>query len=328
MHKFFERYFYAPNLIHKFIAFLLLPLSFIYFIITMLRRKFSIYHDFNLPLISVGNLVLGGSGKTPISQALAQHFIDKKPAIVLRGYGRKSKDLVVVRDFNNILEHDVEISGDEAQMLAKMLQNCTIIVSKNRYQGILKAREMGAGLIILDDGFRFNFAKFNILLKPELEPALPFTLPSGGYREAPFLYKSADLILEEYCVTKSSTNYFIRKAKLLDPTERMILVTAISKPDRLLKFLGDYEILETFYFDDHASFDLDFLRQKMSELKATSIICTQKDAVKLKGFALSILDLEIIFSKDVLNKIEHYVENFKIKIGCNGSCPNALRAHL
>ena len=87
--RFIDSYFYKPNFYQKVLSVLLLPISLLYFIAATLRRKFQRYIDFKIPIISVGNLVAGGSGKTPLLQELAKKYEDV--AIVSRGYKRKSK---------------------------------------------------------------------------------------------------------------------------------------------------------------------------------------------------------------------------------------------
>ena len=98
----------------------------------------------------VGNLSVGGSGKTPLVTALAQKY--EESAVILRGYGRHSKGLYVVKDFNNIL-CDVDVSGDEAMIYAQKLAKSIVIVSEDRKIAILQAKEMGAKIIFLDDAY-------------------------------------------------------------------------------------------------------------------------------------------------------------------------------
>lgn len=184
-----EKYFFAPSPLQKLLAFCLLPFSLIYCIIATLKRKFARFYDFGIPIISVGNLVLGGSGKSPFIIEIAKNYPNS--CVILRGFGRKSKGLKVVSIQGN-LQTNVQIAGDEAIMLAKNLPYCSVIVSENRKNAILKAKELGAKIVFLDDGFRFNFKKLNIILKPKLEPYFDFCIPSGGYREHKSSYQKAD----------------------------------------------------------------------------------------------------------------------------------------
>ena len=136
-----ERYFFSPSPAQKLLAFVLLPISLLYCAIATLKRKFSRHYDFGIPIISVGNLVLGGSGKSPFVMEIARDY--PNACVILRGYGRKSKGLKVVSVLGAIQEN-VTNAGEEAIMLARALKNASVIVSENRKSGILKAKELGA----------------------------------------------------------------------------------------------------------------------------------------------------------------------------------------
>ena len=171
--RFIDSYFYNPSFAQKLLSFVLLPVSLLYAISATLRRKCSKYYDFGIPIISVGNLIIGGSGKTPFIIEIAKSY--PHSAIISRGYKRKSKGLVVVSHNGEILCTQPQ-AGDEAYLLAKSLPNASVIVSKDRKQAIHKAKELGAKYIFLDDGFRFHFKKLNIVLQPKLQPYFPFLL--------------------------------------------------------------------------------------------------------------------------------------------------------
>jgi len=174
---------------------ILAPLSLLYTLIVCLKRLFAKPQKFKIPIISVGNLTLGGSGKTPLVRALFKEFNPRlKTCIILRGYGRKSRGLLEVALDGRIL-CDVGQSGDEAMEYALFLRGANVIVSEDRAAGILRAQTLGFELVILDDGFsKFNISKFDILLRPQSVPKLPFCLPFAAYRYPPFFYKFADFI--------------------------------------------------------------------------------------------------------------------------------------
>ena len=295
-----ERYFYRPSFLQKILAILLLPISFIYCVTATLKRVLSKKQDFGIPIISVGNLVLGGSGKTPFIIEIAKDY--PKSCVILRGYGRKSKGLKVVSKEGEILE-DIITSGDEAQMLAKMLPQSTIIVCKNRQKAINEALNLGAKIIFLDDGFRFNFKKLNILLRPKLEPYFSFCIPSGGYRELKSAYSKCDILAKE-------EEDYKRVVKLLNPSEKMLLLTAIANPSRLDSYLPN--IVGKIILKDHSYFDKEKILSEYKRLDATSLLVTQKDAVKLESFALplSILHLELEINPKIKEQIKNYIESF------------------
>ncbi|WP_104697267.1 MULTISPECIES: tetraacyldisaccharide 4'-kinase [unclassified Helicobacter] len=295
--RFIDRFFYKPSFFQKILAILLLPLSLLYLIASTLRRKLSIFRDFGIPIISVGNLVAGGSGKTPFIIESAKDY--KDVAIILRGYKRKSKGLVIVSLRGNILVSQ-EDAGDEAYLIALRLKNASVIVCKKRDLAIKKAKEIGCKVVFLDDGFRFHYKKLNIILKPKLQPYFNFCIPSGIYRENPKLYQKADILVcegEEYT----------REVTILQPTPRMLLVTAIANPSRLDQFLP--KIVGKITLPDHSNFDKNLLEKKLKEYDATSLLVTQKDMVKMQDFnlPLSILELKLNIKPQVTQKIQDYI---------------------
>ena len=101
MNDFVEKMMFNPKWYHYIIILLLSPLSLLYGVIMYFRRLFSVRKSFGLPVVSIGNLVVGGSGKTPFVIALASRYVDV--AVISRGYGRKSKGLVQVSQKGEVL---------------------------------------------------------------------------------------------------------------------------------------------------------------------------------------------------------------------------------
>ncbi|WQY82980.1 tetraacyldisaccharide 4'-kinase [Helicobacter pylori] len=298
---FLERYFYDPTLLQKGLIFALYPFSLIYQCIATLKRKTAKKHDFKIPLISIGNLIAGGSGKTPFILEIAPRY--QEVAVVSRGYQRDSKGLVVVSVKGNILVPQ-KTAGDEAYLLALNLKQASVIVSEKRELGVLKALELGAKIVFLDDGFRFNFNQFNALLKPKIPPYYPFCLPSGLYRESVNSYKEAHLVVTE-------DKDYKRITSISRPTKRMLLVTAIANPSRLDTFLPK-EVVKKLYFRDHAPFDLELLEKEFYQNNATSLLVTSKDLVKLQdcNLPLSVLDLKLEIDPKVLEEIDRYIFSY------------------
>lgn len=289
--------FYPSSLFQRFLSYLLLPLSALYCAIVLSKRFFGRKRKlyFTIPIISIGNLTVGGNGKTPFCIALAKNY--DHVAIVLRGYGRKSHGLILVSDNGQIM-CDALASGDEAMLYAKFLPKSTVIVSEDRVEAIRFAKKIGAKIIFLDDGFSKSFIhKIDILVKPNPEPKNNFCLPSGPYREPRFLYKYADLIVSE-------ESDFIRHVEVVDASERMLLVTAISKPSRLDAYLPE-NVIGKISFEDHYMYNEKELTDLLVEHNATTILTTQKDAVKMATFdiPLSILKLEVEIFPETLARI-------------------------
>ena len=293
MYNFFEEMLFYPKWYHYPLIFLLLPFSLLYFIIIFIKfpRK---QEDLGIPIISVGNIIVGGSGKTPLTVAISNHLKTKKVAVVLRGYKRLSKGVVLVKDFNDILV-PVEISGDEAMEIA-LATNAAVIVAEDRKEGINKAKELNADMVILDDGFDKPFKKLNIVIDKKLKN--PFVLPAGGYRYSRYFLKFADLILEEDVDFKRE----------ITKTKGDVLISAISKPKRLLESV---EVKEYRFFPDHHYFK----KEDIKEFENKTIVTTQKDYVKLKQFGLDlrVIELKIKIDKKILDKIDKYLLKFHKK---------------
>jgi len=303
LYFFIEKYLFYPTLLQKILSFFLLPLTAIYCFLTFLKQKLSNPQNFDIPIISIGNLIVGGSGKTPVTIKLAKRY--KDACVVLRGYKRKSKGLVVVSK-KGVIKCDITQSGDEAMLLAESLPNSTIIVSEDRKKAIKKAKELGCKVVFLDDGFsKFDIKKLDLLIKPDLK-LLPFCLPSGAYRFSPANYKKADILLEE-------SKEFKRVVTIKNQTDKMILLTAISKPQRLESFLP-YD-MPKIYLPDHSEFEEKFIDEILQRYTPTSILTTTKDAVKLKSYnlELSILELDIMIDEKKIELIDKYIRNFDEK---------------
>jgi tetraacyldisaccharide 4'-kinase len=278
-------------------------------LIILIKRAMAKEIEFGIPIISVGNIIVGGSGKTPVTIKLASQY--ENACVILRGYGRNSKGLFVVSLNGKILE-DVNTSGDEAMLLANSLPKATIIVSENRIQAILKAKELGCKIIFLDDGFsKYKIAKFNILLRPKDEPTNIFCLPSGGYREPKGFYSQADIELVEGKDFKRVIS-IKKEGKISELPTKTLLLTAISKPKRLLEFLP--KNTEMISFTDHYTFTIDDISRIEKEYKDYAIITTGKDFVKLKKFNIKnlyLMDLDIKISSDVdFTLMSEYISNF------------------
>lgn len=302
-----EKYLFFPTPFQQLIGVLLLPFTVIYCIVTTFSRLSKKPFDFGIPIISIGNLLIGGTGKTPTIIALAKGKNDV--AVVLRGYGRKSKGLFVVSHDAKILEN-IQTSGDEAMLLAKSLPNATIIVSENRVQGILKARDLGAKLLFLDDGYRHHeILKYDILLRPKEEPTNIFCLPTGGYRDSKMMYSFADLVLKEGVDFQREITFKKENETIEKLPKDIILVTAISKANRLLEYLP--KDIQTVIYPDHHNFiqeDIDMIVEKYPN---RPIITTAKDLVKLERFHLDniyLMDLALKIKDENIAKIESYIE--------------------
>jgi len=297
--QYIEQYLFYPLATQRVFSLILLPLSFIYYNLVVLKKALSKPKKYGIKILSIGNLGIGGNGKTPFIISLAKEYDDV--CIISRGYGRESIGLVVVSQQGDI-EVDVSQSGDEAMLIAKRLDNASVVVSEDRVLAIKVAMKMGARLILLDDGFgQFNIAKFDILLSPKRAYTNTFILPSGGYRYPLSFAHYANLNLKE-------GDDFERVVTIPIHKEDLILITAISKPQRLNEYLPS-SVVAKYYFRDHFNFIKQDIDTIMSKHPNAKILTTQKDEVKISdfGYELVVMSLDIKISNKVLADINEYV---------------------
>ena len=104
-----------------------------------------------IPVISIGYIVVGGTGKTPMVIFLADKLQNyySKIVILSRGYKRKSKGFVIVKDYNSIISKDVKFTGDEPLLIAQTTNNCAVCIDNNRKRGIFNMPINSDELIVI-----------------------------------------------------------------------------------------------------------------------------------------------------------------------------------
>jgi tetraacyldisaccharide 4'-kinase len=265
------------------------------------------------PVVSIGNLVVGGSGKTPVTAAVARLLVQagERPSVLSRGYARRqdADGAVVVSDGMQILA-SVQQSGDEPQMLARMLPGVPVVVAADRYlAGCLAERRFDCTVHILDDGFQHlrlvRNADLLIVHPADLDERL---LPAGRLREPQVAAKSADALLvpgrpeevEEVSAALGVRTAFAvtphyGPARWLDagavhsdgPTGgRVVAVAGIAKPQRFFNALRElgWDVACELPFPDHhwfSSADHARIAAAVRELNADGVITTEKDAARL-----------------------------------------------
>jgi len=182
----------------------LLPLSYIYGKLVNLRN--SLYDKgilkvkkLPVPVISVGNLSVGGSGKTSFVLYLANLLREKRVCILSRGYKRKTKGPLIVSEYGNV-KVSWEEAGDEPYLMAKLLPFASVVVSEDRYEGgLLSLERLSPEVFILDDGFQHRKLHRNLdillLKKKDLKDKL---LPAGNLREPLKFINRADILVLSY----------------------------------------------------------------------------------------------------------------------------------
>ncbi len=245
----------------------------------------------SLPMISVGNITAGGSGKTPfvIWLALALRELEYKPVILCRGDGGKAKQPALVQADDNPVQ-----VGDEARLLAD-LSGCPTIAAQNRIAGSQLA--IGHGdILILDDGFQYRHLhrSCDIVLIPAEGVGNGHTIPAGPLREPVSALARADIVVrtgKSMGKTLSSGkewHWSARPVALRDARqtgakqpESVFAAAGIARPQRFfddLISLG-FNVTDTRSFPDHYRYSL----QDVSALAAAgeAVAVTAKDAVKL-----------------------------------------------
>ena len=187
---------FEPEMINT-LRLLLFPFSLVYGLVVITRNKFYDwgifkYKEFDLPVICVGNLVVGGSGKTPVTEYLVNLLGTYKIAILSRGYGRNTKGFLLADQHAS-----AQSIGDEPLQYYNKFPQVTVAVCEDRIKGIelLKATH---DLIILDDAYQHRSVKagFNILLFEYTKLLRPqFLLPAGNLREPFKGYRRAQTVL-------------------------------------------------------------------------------------------------------------------------------------
>ncbi len=303
-------------------SFLLIPVSWLYGALMSVRnwcydyRIFHIEHS-SVPVISVGNMTTGGTGKTPFVEYLLREFMnsDRRVAVISRGYKRRSKGTVVVSDGRAILA-DAANAGDEAFQTARKFPNVVVIVDERRPRAAaLAVAKYHTEVIILDDGFQHRSLARDldiIMIDGRMPLEKIHLLPSGMRREALSGLRRGDIVVtsEEYRAkteqnllplcdapvisVRQSPVKFVRLFGIGEATPQSMLgractaVCGIGNPGAFRKTLQDLgmNIGQFIAFDDHHRYttqDLDALHTMVGMSPAKLMVTTEKDAVKLQS---------------------------------------------
>ncbi len=271
----------------RWLNYLLLPLSLIYYLLFILHKflyKTGILrvYFFNKPIIVVGNIVVGGTGKTPVVIALVNFFTQegKKVGVVSRGYGRIYKNLVVVND--NL---DAYMCGDEPLLIKKTTQ-AIVVVANKRYQAVAKIiSDYDVDIIISDDGLQHYALGRDIEIALNITTKNNFLLPAGPYRESKKRLDSVDFVLNKNnkkLLNDCFINLLTKEQKPLNyfKDKEALAICAIANPELFFKTLIALNInITKKIFTDHHNFTQDDLDTNKV------IIMTTKDWVKCEKFA-------------------------------------------
>lgn len=287
----------------------------------------------DVPVISIGNLSVGGSGKTALTLWCAEVLQknSKKPAILSRGYRRKSseKEIKIVSDGVQIFE-DAASAGDEPLLMAKKMKGTAVVIGSDRYQAAQHAlAQLDADCFLLDDGFQHRrlYRTWDIVALDDSILNAPYLFPRGVLREPIQSLKRANFIvvkteksdqdflnrfqtLFDFQITVPCAFFNYSPSALIENQTRKILpvhwlkgkkvmtCSAIAHPEHFENLLKDQgaQIEESIRFQDHHYFsnpELERLKKKASQFNCT-IVTTEKDAVKMPAdFPVLILAVQI-----------------------------------
>jgi len=286
----------------------------------------------SLPVVSIGNIVTGGTGKTPLVHKLAEELSKKgKVAILTRGFRSEIEktDQFLRLNHQEGLSFKAAQCGDEPLLLSRFLPKVDIWVGKNRLQTAEEARAKGVGILILDDGMQYRRLKrdFELVVLDGKDPfGQGYFLPRGLLRDSPKRLKSADLIFfnhvedEEHFESLQKMIHPFSQAPVvgaqLNPQNRLQLLQkkvgvfcGLGKPQRFFEALKkmQIEVVASLILPDHISPKEEELRAfaNISQLKgAECLVCTEKDQIKLSSqleLSLPVIPvkaaLEIAFGK-------------------------------
>ena len=315
------------NLIEKIIILFLLPFSLVYFLIFKIVKKIKKTNKVGIPVICVGNINVGGSGKTPFVIYLVNLLKKKKVNvhIVSRGYLGKLRGPIQV----DIKKHTYKDVGDEALLLAKETNTW---VSKNKFEGALMATLHGADVIILDDGLQ-NYSLHQDLKIVVVDGGFgfgnEFPIPAGPLRESisSGIKKSDILILfnkdkndiEKKIKNKISIIHGSAKIKKISNLKNKKIV-GFSGMGRSEKFYSSLKknkinVLEFFSYPDHYSYNKKRINNLINYAKKNDaiLVSTLKDKQRInfdQRKKISFLDLEIEIKE--IKSLIHFLKKKKI----------------
>ncbi|WP_298432832.1 tetraacyldisaccharide 4'-kinase [Geobacter sp.] len=269
-------------------------------------------------VVSVGNLTVGGTGKTPMVAWIARYFLarGKRVAVISRGYGGTAEGKTRIVSDGETLFLTPEEAGDEPYLLARSVPGLMVVIGADRHAaGLLAIERLSPELFILDDGFQHLRLRrdLNILL---LDCRSPFgngrTLPAGLLREPTSAASRADVVVLTRCGGVQREGSPVAGLPCSRVTHRLTAIVPLAggtpvpfsmlKGERVLAFSGiadpisfftalkgeGVELAATLSFPDHARYgkrEIDTICQLKNESGAAFLVTTEKDAVKLGAYA-------------------------------------------
>lgn len=291
--------------------YLLLPLSAIYYLLFAIKKILTIQKSVDAYVICIGNLTVGGSGKTPLAAGLAKQLIaqNKKVAFISRGYkgSLSSKNALKV----NYNKHTSTEVGDEPLLLSKIAPT---YISKNRYVAAQMAKADGAEIIIMDDGLQNYSLKKNLIVitVDDYKFGNGMILPAGPLREPLSNLKQADIIANytKFNIAKKGQKEIRLTTKIsnLDKlkSNQYLAFCGIGNPKKFHKLLRDNKInlVNFFSFNDHHNYIDEEIENLIKTAKTydARLLTTAKDLIKIPTMFHDFIDVvEIeVFGLDII----------------------------
>lgn len=299
------------------------PLAWIYGGVIDIRHKLFDWgvlksREFDIPVICVGNITVGGTGKTPHTERLIEMLDGEfKVAVLSRGYKRKTKGFVLAA-----VNSSFKKIGDEPKQIKLKYPHIPVAVCEKRVEGIekLRAAHPEVNLIILDDAFQHRYVEpwVNIVLMDYNCPVYDdYLLPMGRLRDRRAQIARAQIVIVTKCpddmkpldyrimskhldLYPYQSLYFTRFASqvpvplypafgqepMLKRGTPVVAMAGIANPKRFVEDLRkDYDVVRAFIFGDHYTFkmrDIHAVEAALASLPAeTAVVVTEKDAVRL-----------------------------------------------
>jgi tetraacyldisaccharide 4'-kinase len=343
------------------IRILLYPFAILYDLVTSIRNE--LYNrgskpsvKFDVPVIGIGNLTVGGTGKTPMVEYLIRLLDPPYQVVTLsRGYGRKTKGFLVADETQN-----ASTMGDEPfQLYKKFGSKVKVVVAEERAMAIPLIIDQfeNTDVILMDDAFQHRRVRpsFQVLLTDYNRPFYKdFLLPAGRLRESRKGAARADAIVVTKCPAAVTDDHLmdieqhIRRysnvpvffsairygvpisfsAGTVAPGGEILLVSGIASDEDFVRYLDEhYHVVGKMRFPDHHIYtrtDIEKIHAAARERQA-SIICTEKDFVKLKAFEKEFGDLGLFYLPIKPEFIKNGKEFDEMVMSVVGQRENAMR---
>ena len=277
----------------------LFPLSLIIQLVIFFKKKFTKVSNFKIPIVCIGNIYVGGTGKTPLSILVSKELskIGKKPAIIRKYYKDHEDEHSLIKENFNYL-----------------------ILNSNRIGAIQEAENKNFDIAILDDGFQDYKIKKNlsiICFNSNFE-GNGFVIPAGPLRENLSSIKNAQIMIingdknlkfeKKILDINNNIDIYYSEYKAINydkfTQKELLVITGIGNPENFLKLLNDHnlKIAKKYIYPDHYNFSKEEVDNFINEAKKNNyqIICTEKDFHRIKVYGIkeiNYLKVELVLEK-------------------------------